>query len=223
MTLLDFLTLLKKRRALVITLPIIAALLCAGVCWGVLKNTYTASTTVYVLSSSSDETYTSSSSSVYSDLSASQMLSNDIATLAESDSVLSRAADDLGMSSFNGYSVSVTSGSATRVITISVSGPVAAITSAVANQITTELSTVAVDVMGVKSVNVIDSASTPSSPSGPNRPLYIALAALAGLFLASLIVIVGDLMNTAFKTPEEIEEVLGVPVIGRIPDTRKLR
>ena len=58
----------------------------------------------------------------YNDLSASQMLSNDIATLLDSDSVKSGAANELGLADLDDYKVSVSSETTTRVITLSVTG-----------------------------------------------------------------------------------------------------
>jgi capsular polysaccharide biosynthesis protein len=222
MTLLELLALLRKKLALVIVFPLVFAILTAVFCWGILKDVYTATVTVYVLSSS-NETSNSSSSTTYSDLSASQMLSNDIATLAKSGTVLDRTANNLNMSSLDAYKVSVTSGTTTRVISISVTGASASATAAIGNQIASELSKVAVEVMGVKSINVIDAAATPTSPSGPSRVLYTAVAALAGLFLAIAVIVIADMLNTSFKSPEEMEEILGIPVVGRLSDIRKLR
>ncbi len=222
MTLLELLGLLRKKLALVIVFPLVFALVTAAFCWGVLKDVYTATVTVYVLSSS-NESASAASSTTYSDLSASQMLSNDISTLAKSGTVLDRAASNLNMPSLDSYKVAVTSGTTTRVISISVTGSSAGTTAIVCNQIASELSKVAVDVMGVKSINVIDPATTPTSPSGPSRVLYTAIAALAGLFLAIAVVVIADMLNTSFKNPEEMEEALGIPVVGRISDIRKLR
>ena len=71
--------------------------------------------------------------------------------------------------------------------------------------------------MGVENVNVIDQAEVPQAPSGPPRAMYTAAAFLAGIFIAVAIVVIIDMVNTRVRTPEEAEELLGVPVIGRIP------
>ena len=71
--------------------------------------------------------------------------------------------------------------------------------------------------MDVQSVNVIDEATAPTAPSGPNRPMYVAVAFLAGLFIAIAIVVVSDMLNTKVRNADEIEELLGLPVIGRMP------
>ena len=71
--------------------------------------------------------------------------------------------------------------------------------------------------MDVRSVNVIDEAGEPQVPSGPPRVMYTTVALFAGLFVAMALVVLMDMLNTRVRNPEEIEELLGVPVIGRIP------
>ena len=213
MTLLELFKLLKKHLALVVVLPVVLAIATAGVSWGLMQNQYTATVSVYVLTSSSNEQNTIQNS----DLTASQLMANDIAELAGSDIVAERTAEQLGMSSLEGYDISVNSSTTTRVIEISVTTGQAEAASVVANKIAEVLSSTAQDVMGVESVNVVDQAKAPDAPSGPNRPMYTAVAFLAGIFLAVALVVVMDMVNTRVRTPEEAEELLGVPVIGRIP------
>ena len=43
------------------------------------------------------------------------------------------------------------------------------------------------------------------------------MAFLAGLFVAIAIVVLKDMLNTRVRSAEEVEEMLGIPVIGRIP------
>ena len=213
MTLLELFKLLKKHLALVVVLPVVLAIATAGVSWGLMQNQYTATVSVYVLTSSSNEQNTIQNS----DLTASQLMANDIAELAGSDIVAERTAEQLGMSSLEGYDISVNSSTTTRVIEISVTTGQAEAASVVANKIAEVLSSTAQDVMGVEIVNVVDQAKAPDAPSGPNRLMYTAVAFLAGIFLAVAIVVVMDMVNTRVRTPEEAEELLGVPVIGRIP------
>ncbi|WP_225748718.1 YveK family protein [Paraeggerthella sp. Marseille-Q4926] len=215
MTLLELFKLLRKHLALVIVLPIVLAVATAGVSWGLLDNQYTAKVSVYVLNSKEKEG--TANTTVYNDLTASQLMANDIATLAKSDTVQEKTAQSLGMESLKGYKISVESSTTTRVIDISVTAEKAEAASIVANEIAKVLSTVAQQVMGVESVNVVDQAKVPVEPSGPSRAMYTAVAFLAGIFLAVAIVVVLDMVNTRVRNPEEAEELLGLPVIGRIP------
>lgn len=217
MTLLELLQLLRKHLKLVIALPIVCALATAMFAWVMLPNTYTASVSMYVLSSSSN---TDGSSSIqYNDLSASQMLTNDVAELIQSERITNQAASDLHMDpqELASYDVEVTSSTTTRLITIEVTGDTPDSAAAIANGIANATNNVAQEIMAVEAVNVIDQALAPDSPSGPPRAMYTAVAFLAGLFIAVAVVVVMDMVNTRVRKPEDIEELLGVPVIGRIP------
>lgn len=217
MTLLELLQLLRKHLKLVIALPIVCALATAVFAWVMLPNTYTASVSMYVLSSSSN---TDGSSSIqYNDLSASQMLTNDVAELIQSERITNQAASDLHMDpqELASYDVEVTSSTTTRLITIEVTGDTPDSAAAIANGIANATNNVAQEIMAVEAVNVIDQALAPDSPSGPPRAMYTAVAFLAGLFIAVAAVVVMDMVNTRVRKPEDIEELLGVPVIGRIP------
>ncbi|WP_329739875.1 YveK family protein [Enorma massiliensis] len=217
MTLLELLTLLRKHLKLVIMLPIVcmAAMGLASVL--MMNDTYTATTDMYVLASSEGS---NSSSALSSDLSASQMLTNDVATLLQSDRVMSDAADQLGLPNLRGYDITVTSESTTRVITLQVTSSDAQGSANVANALADCVSNVAQEVMNVESVNVIDEAPTPEAPSGPNRMLYVAVAAMAGLFAAVAIVVLMDVIDTRVRSAEDVEELLELPVIGRIPEMK---
>lgn len=217
MTLLELLQLVRKHLKLVIVLPIVFALVTAVASWTMLANTYTATVSMYVLANSSQSA--NSNSTLSTDLTASQMLTNDVAELIKSDRVLNQTANDLGMveSDLKDYEVDVTSSTTTRLITISVTGDTPNSTAAIANGLANTTNTVAQEIMDVEAVNVIDQAPVPDSPSGPPRTMYTAVAFLAGIFVAVALIVLMDMVNTRIRKPEEIEELLDIPVIGRIP------
>ena len=217
MTLLELFQLLRKHLRLVVALPVGCALIMAVVSFALMGNTYTAQTSMYILANSNTE----SQSTNYTDLTASQLLANDVATLLQSDRVEADAASSLGLTDLSDYKVSVTSETTTRVISLVVTGPDPQGVADVANEMASQVSVVAQDVQMADSINVIDEAVAPTSPSGPNRTLYIAVAFLAGLFLAIAIVVLMDMLNTRIRSAEDAEELLGVPVVGRIPAMKK--
>lgn len=214
MTLLELLALLRKHLRLVVALPVACALVMGVYSLLFMPDTYTATTSMYVLASAQDE---GGSGSLSSDLSASQMVANDVATLLQSDRALSETASDLGLQSLSDYDVSVTSETTSRVITLTVTGPDAQTAADAANAMVSNVSAIAQEVMSVESVNPIDQAQAPTTPSGPNRALYVAVALMAGLFAAVAVVVVADMLNTRVRGQEEVEELLGIPVIGRVP------
>lgn len=216
MTLLELLQIIKKHLKLCIALPIIFALVTAVFSYVALANTYTASVSMYVLANSSES---QSGTTLSTDLSASQMLTNDVSQLIQSERVLNQTANQLGMTEqeLAGYDVEVTSSTTTRLITIEVTGDTPNSAAAIANGLANTTNTVAQEIMDIEAVNVIDQAATPDSPSGPPRIMYIAVAFLAGIFVAIAIVVIMDMVNTRIRKPEEIEELLDIPVIGKIP------
>lgn len=213
MTLFELLGLLRKHIVLVIVLTLLGGAGTFGVSM-LLPNEYTASTTMYVLSrneSAEDPSITQS------DLSAGQMLTNDVATLIKSARVSKDVAQKVGLDNLNGYKLNVNSSSTTRVITLGVTGKDPEMAARIANAIVDEVSMVASQVMQIQSVNAIDSASTPTTPSGPRRLLFSAVGAMAGFFLAVAIVVIQDMLDTRVRSGEEAEEIVGVPVVGHFP------
>ena len=219
MTLLELLQLLRKHLKLVVILPLACAVLMAGYSAFLMHDTYTASASMYVLAQDDGESNTNLSA----DLNASQMISNDVAKLLTSDRVLSETADEVGLDNLNAYSVSVSSETTSRVIQLSVTGANPQTAADITNSLVNNVSQIAREVMSVESVNAIDRATVPASPSGPNRTLYVAVAFMAGLFLAVAIVVVADMLNTKVRSEDEVEELLGIPVVGRIPAMKEER
>ncbi|WP_154028587.1 Wzz/FepE/Etk N-terminal domain-containing protein [Olsenella uli] len=217
MTLLDLLHLMRKHLGVVIALPVACAATMAAVSFLLLSNTYTADTTLYVQAKGATQ---GTSSNLYSDLNAGQMIANDVASLADSESVLDAASAQLGITDLKAFKISVSSESTTRVIKLSVTGKDPRECSQVANAVGAAISKVAQESMGVQGVNVIDEAKTPTEPSGPNRKLYTAVAFLGGLFVAVAGIVLVDMVNTKIRGVDDAEETLGVPVIGRIPLTK---
>ena len=96
-------------------------------------------------------------------------------------------------------------------------GPNAQTAANIANTIVSVTSGISQNVMDVQSVNAIDNAVAPTTPSGPNHLLYTLVALLAGLFVAIAVCVLMETLNTKARSSEDVEELLGVPVIGHIP------
>lgn len=212
MTLLELLGLLKKNLKLVVILPLVCAIGMGAYAFMGMEDEYTATTSMYVLAKQ-DEI----GDNLNTNLSASQMVANDVATLLKSDRVRDLAARDLGVKSLAGFDISVTSETTSRVLSVTVTGDDPKQVAELANSLAQNVSGIAQDVMQIEAVNVIDRADAPTAPSGPSRVLYIAVAFLAGLFMAVAIIVVADMLNTKVRSADEVEELLGIPVIGRIP------
>ena len=116
MTLLELLQLLRKHLRLVIALPLVCALVMGVYSYLFMPNAYTASTSMYVLVKGDSTTKTSMSQ----DLSASQMIANDVSTLIKSDTVSKQTAEALKMKSLRDYKINVSSENTSRVISLTV-------------------------------------------------------------------------------------------------------
>lgn len=216
MTLLELFRLLKKHLQIVVLLPVACALVVGLYSVVFVRNQYTATSSMYVLAQNDS----SNSNSLYSDLNASQMLTNDVAKLLKSDRVVNQVGSEVGIEGLKGYSVSVTSETTSRVITLSVTGPDPQTAADIVNKMIEDVSGVAQSVMNIESVNPVDMAQAPEKPSGPNRLLYTLVAFVAGLFAAIAIVVVSDMLNTKVRGSEDLEELIDVPIIGRIPNVQ---
>lgn len=199
---------------LVVIIPLFAVIAAAYVCWNVLPKTYTAETTLYVLTRSDTESLS------YNELTVSTQLVNDYQELAESRRVLSGAAEMLGLDfeqMKNEFDINVDSTTSTRLITLQVTGESAAQVANLANAMATQLSECITDVTNVENINVVDQAIPPIEPSGPKSLQIIAVAGAAGLFLSAMFAIILEMVNAKILTREDVQEYLGVSVLAQIP------
>lgn len=70
----------------------------------------------------------------------------------------------------------------------------------------------------VSDVSVVDRAAVPLRPSSPKKLLSIALAAIAGLGLGLFLAFFLEYMDNTLRTPRDVEERLGLPTLGVVPD-----
>ena len=123
----------------------------------------------------------------------------------------------------NDYKLSVESETTNRVVTLKVVGPDRSMVVKVADVFAKQTADRSVEVMGLEAANIVDDASVPDEPSGPRRAMYIAIALLAGLFLAVAAIVLVDTLDTTVKSREEAEELFGLPVLGTMPEVRRAK
>jgi uncharacterized protein involved in exopolysaccharide biosynthesis len=70
---------------------------------------------------------------------------------------------------------------------------------------------------------IIEPAKVPLAPFKPDRTKIIILGVLLGLAIGAGAALLSEIMASSFKNIEEVEETLGVPVIGVIPEIRILK
>lgn len=184
-----------------------------------IKPKYTSTTRIYVVSRSSDTTLTNQ------DLQAGSYLVNDYKEVITSSEVLSSVIDQEKLSMSAGElskEIAVNIPTDTRVISISVTDTDAQRACDIANTVREVAAEKIKAVTKVDDVTTLESATKPSHPSSPNVKNNAAIGALVGVFLAVIGILVAEVLDDRVRRPEDIEEVLGMTLLGVVPDVDKL-
>ena len=184
-----------------------------------IKPKYTSTTRIYVVSRSSDSSLTNQ------DLQAGSYLVNDYKEVITSNEVLSSVIDQENLSlstSELSNMISVSIPTDTRVISISVEDTDAQEASDIANTIREVAAEKIKSVIKVDDVTTLEAAEVASKPSSPNIKRNAALGALVGGFLAIVGILVFEVLDDRVRRPEDVEEVLGMTLLGVVPDIDKL-
>lgn len=184
-----------------------------------IKPKYTSTTRIYVVSRSSDTTLTNQ------DLQAGSYLVNDYKEVITSSEVLASVIDQEKLSMSTGQlsgKISVNIPTDTRVISISVTDTDAQRACDIANTVREVAAEKIKAVTKVDDVTTLESATKPSNPSSPNVKKNAAIGFLAGAFVAIVGILVAEVLDDRVRRPEDIEEVLGLTLLGVVPDADKL-
>ena len=184
-----------------------------------IKPKYTSTTRIYVVSRSSDTALTNQ------DLQAGSYLVNDYKEVITSSEVLSSVIDQEKLSMSAGQlsdEIAVNIPTDTRVISISVTDTDAQRACDIANTVREVAAEKIKAVTKVDDVTTLESATKPSHPSSPNVKKNAAIGALAGVFLAVVGILVAEVLDDRVRRPEDVEEVLGMTLLGVVPDIDKL-
>lgn len=184
-----------------------------------IKPKYTSTTRIYVVSRSSDTALTNQ------DLQAGSYLVNDYKEVITSSEVLSSVIDQEKLSMSAGQlsdEIAVNIPTDTRVISISVTDTDAQRACDIANTVREVAAEKIKAVTKVDDVTTLESATKPSHPSSPNVKKNAAIGALAGVLLAVVGILVAEVLDDRVRRPEDIEEVLGMTLLGVVPDVDKL-
>ena len=72
--------------------------------------------------------------------------------------------------------------------------------------------------MKASNVTLVNPARTPSLPSSPRGTLMLGLGGLLGLVFGLIGAFLWDYFDDSIKTPEQVEQITSIPLIGAIPD-----
>ena len=211
----DLLYLLKKlweKKILILFSTVLFGLLALLISVFILKPTFTSSTRIYVANQTSD-------------LQAGTYLVNDYKEIITSDSVLLDVIAREGLSTTPKElttDIDVEIPVNTRIITISVDSKSPEEAQQLANTLRIVASEKIKEVTKVEDVTTIEEAKLPETASSPNISRNVLLGALVGGFITVVMILLLELLDDRVRRPEDIEEVLGLVLIGTVPDTDKL-
>lgn len=183
-----------------------------------IKPKYTSTTRIYVVSRTAD-------SITNQDLQAGSYLVKDYQEVITSNEVLSSVIDKEKLSlTPNELSsmISVTIPTDTRVISISVEDDNAQEATTIANTVREVAAEKIKAVTKVDDVTTLEAAEVPKEPSSPNIKRNTLIGVIAGGGLAVISIIILEVLDDRVRRPEDIEDVLGLPILGIVPDIDKL-
>jgi len=185
-----------------------------------IQPTYTSTTRIYVVNQATDNKNLSAQ-----DLQAGTFLVKDYKEIITSNDVLSEVIKDekLNMTEAElAKMISVDIPTDTRLISISVKAKTGQDAQVLANKVREVASKKIKTVTKVEDVTTLEEAKLPSSPSSPNIKRNVLLGAILGGFVAIVAVLVREVLDDRIRRPEDVEDVLGMTLLGIIPDTDKI-
>ena len=185
-----------------------------------IQPTYTSTTRIYVVNQATDNNNLSAQ-----DLQAGTFLVKDYKEIITSNDVLSEVIKDekLNMTEAElAKMISVDIPTDTRLISISVKAKTGQDAQVLANKVREVASKKIKNVTKVEDVTTLGEAKLPSSPSSPNIKRNVLLGAILGGFVAIVAVLVREVLDDRVRRPEDVEDALGMTLLGIVPDTDKI-
>lgn len=71
--------------------------------------------------------------------------------------------------------------------------------------------------VGVNNISVVDNAEVPENPSSPRLLINLILALLAGTALGVALAFAREQIDEGISDPDDVENVIGMPLLGAIP------
>lgn len=179
------------------------------------------STTTLLLATNSSSDSTGTTSITTTDITVNSKLVSTYSDLVRSDKVIRQVISNLAIDEDEEEirnNVSVTAKADTEIIEIKVKNenPV------LAAKITNEIAKVFIDSIikeyyGMENVYVVDEAEIETEPYNVNHIKDVAIFAFVGIVIASMYVLIINMLDTTIKSSEDIEKITGFTVLASIP------
>ena len=205
-----------KRWKMILLITLAITLMVASISFFVIAPKYTANTKVFIgKENTKDVTYNSNDVQMYQKLLktyAEIILTNDLVNKAIVTNNLNITSEAVLKS------LTVTPRADTQILEIEYINTDKALAKDVVNSITNEFITSSKELIPNVNVKIIESVKMPEKPTSPNKKMNIGIAFLLGLMISVGLAFLLEFMDNTFKTKEQLEQILGIPVIGAIPD-----
>jgi capsular polysaccharide biosynthesis protein len=207
---------LRKRMSLIILITLTAILVSGAVSFFLLTPVYQ-STTQLLVNQAKSEQPAYNPGEIQTNL----QLINTYNVIIKSPAILEKVASDLN----NGYDASqlnakITVGSEaeSQVINLSVTDTDPQTAASIANKTAEVFQSEITKIMNVDNVTVLAKAEVgeKQSPIKPKPLLNIAIATVVGLMLGVGLAFLLEFLDNTIKTEQEVEKLLGLPVLGSI-------
>ena len=212
---------LWKRKFSIILVALVFAIAAFGYSAFLAKKEYQSTSRIYVVSRQNQD----NNALTNSDLQAGAYLVKDYREIILSQNVLSQAIEELKLDltpAELSKKISVSVPTDTRILSITAKDGDPKEAARIANGLRNVAAEKIISVTKVSDVTTLDEAEVPQSPSSPNIRRNVLLGFVAGAGLIVVLLVVVEVLDDRVKRPEDVEELMGLPLLGVVPDIKKL-
>ena len=212
---------LWKRKFSIVLVALVFAIAAFGYSAFLAKKEYQSTSRIYVVSRQNQD----NNALTNSDLQAGSYLVKDYREIILSQNVLSQAIEELKLDltpAELSKKISVSVPTDTRILSITAKDGNPKEAARIANGLRNVAAEKIISVTKVSDVTTLDEAEVPQSPSSPNIRRNVLLGFIAGASLMVVLMVVVEVLDDRVKRPEDIEELMGLTLLGIVPDIKKL-
>ena len=219
---LDIMLLLRRiweKKVLIVLVTLLFTVGSLAISIFVITPQYSSTTKVYVVNQTKDE----KKAITTQDVQLGSLLVKDYKEIILSNKVMEDAAEKSGTgltAKELAKKVSVDAPKDTRIISITVQDKDPQVASDLANTVKEISADQIKEVTKIDDVTTLEEAKAATSPSSPNIPKNGILATILGFILAVAGVVLFELLDDRVKRSEDIEETMGLVLLGVVPDTK---
>lgn len=215
------LKILWKRKFSIVLVALVFAIAAFGYSAFLAKKEYQSTSRIYVVSRQNQD----NNALTNSDLQAGSYLVKDYREIILSQNVLSQAIEELKLDMTPAElskKISVSVPTDTRILSITAKDGDPKEAARIANGLRNVAAEKIIAVTKVSDVTTLDEAEVPQSPSSPNIRRNVLLGFIAGAGLMVVLMVVVEVLDDRVKRPEDVEELMGLTLLGIVPDIKKL-